>query len=319
MKLQKIARPPADIGARLSVGAATAYDAAGADYLSYADGDPTRPFEFEGCLGFADREIWRRIDARLAQIAATGQRRIRILDAGCGPGTWLGRIVLGAQARGFTTIEAYGLDISPAMVALARATLHLARAARGVSGLLVDVAIADLNQRLPFPNRHFDINLCLFGVLNHLPAAAHAAVASELARVTGDALFVTVRAVGSLPTIYVDRLDRARSYRQDNDADWMDVDLADGRHLGFPSHLFSADELRQLFRPLLDTVSAIGLDVFRGRFATDPNWNPPALRSQDSFDESLDRLERQYGSDPDFIDRAAHILLVGEQGAGACS
>ncbi|WP_419728624.1 class I SAM-dependent methyltransferase [Lichenicola sp.] len=319
MKLQKIPRHSADVGGRLSAGAATAYDAAGADYLSYADGDPTRPFEFEGCLGFADREIWRRIDARLAQLAAAGQRHIRILDAGCGPGTWLGRIVLGAHTHGFTTIEAHGLDISPAMVALARTTLHLACSVHDITGARLDVSLADLNQRLPFPDRHFDIGLCLYGVLNHLPRASHAAVASELARVTGDALFVTVRAVGSLPTIYVDRLDRARSYRQDNDADWLDVDLADGRHLGFPSHLFRADELRGLFRPLLGTVATIGLDVFHGRFATDPNWNPRAIRGQDSFDESLDRLEREYGSDPNFIDRAAHILLVGEQSPGAHS
>ena len=167
--------------------------------------------------------------------------------------------------------------------------------------------------RWPFPDDHFDITLCLYGVLNHLGVAAHPHAAAELARVTLGALFVTARTVGSLPTIYVDELNRARAFHQDNDADWMEVDLADGRHLAFPSHLFTAAGLHALFRPHLATTAMAGLDLFHSPFATHPHWNPRSIAGADLFEEDLCELERRYASDPHFIDRAAHVLLVGEK------
>ncbi|MEJ0046798.1 MAG: methyltransferase domain-containing protein [Rhodospirillales bacterium] len=77
-------------------GTAHAYDAAGHDYLAYADGDAAQPFTFNSRYSFADLEIWRRLDANLKRLAAENRRSIRVLDAGCGPGTWLRRMVLRA-------------------------------------------------------------------------------------------------------------------------------------------------------------------------------------------------------------------------------
>ncbi len=290
-------------------GAAGAYDAAGCDYLAYADGDAAKPFLFDGAYSFADREIWRRLDRKLEQLAADGRRTLRILDAGCGPGTWFRRVVLSARELGFTDIDVHGIDLSPGMVALAAAS------AEAVShpGTRITLATGDITRGLAFPDDHFDITLCLYGVLNHLCVAAHQQAAAELARVTLGALFVTVRTVGSLPTIYVDDLNRARAFHQDNDADWMDVDLADGRHLGFPSHLFTASDIGALFRPHLATIALAGLDLFHSRFAMHPHWNPRSIAGENAFEDDLCELERRYASDPHFIDRAAHILLVGEK------
>jgi SAM-dependent methyltransferase len=233
--------------------------------------------------------------------------------AGCGPATWLRRIALRAHALGFAAMQVRGLDISPKMVALAQRVVAVDEVG---DDLCMDarIAVGDLGERLPFPDASFDITLCLYGVLNHMSGAARASLAAELSRVTRDTLFVTVRTAGSLPTIYVDALKRARSYHQDNDADWMEVEMADGRRLAFQSHLFTSRELRAAFAPLLTSVSMVGLDLFRSRFAHDPHWNPVRIAGQEAFDECIASLERRFASDPCLIDHAAHILLVGECG-----
>ncbi len=291
----------------LSAGTAAAYDGAGADYVAYADGEPTTPFGFGGALSYADREVWRRIDAKLMALAASGSKSLKVFDAGCGPGTWLRRIALRARELGFAALELRGLDISPKMIALAQEALFI----DGIS-LDVRITIGDLSEPLPYARANFDISLCLYGVFNHLSMPAQQSLAAQLARITRDTVFVSVRTAGSLPTIYVDNLNNARSYHQDNDTDWMEVDMNDGRHLSFPSHLFTCQEFRSLFEPHLVHLSFTGLDVFRSRFAADPHWNPSELIHQPDFEEQLERLEKCFASDPSFIDRAAHILLVGE-------
>jgi SAM-dependent methyltransferase len=231
-------------------GTAHAYDAAGHDYLAYADGDAAQPFNFNSRYCFADLEIWRRIDETLQRLAEDNHKSIRLLDAGCGPGTWLRRTILRARELGLTSIEAHGIDLSPAMLALAReTTASIDDTAVSIRLTEGDLTEGDLTEGLKFDNNAFDITLCLYGVFNHLPASSHNHVAAELSRVTACTLFVTVRTIGSLPTIYVDGLDHARSFHQDNRIDWMEVDMVDGRHIGFPSHLFTADELRALFQP----------------------------------------------------------------------
>ncbi len=307
MKHQAGAHRFRDYDAVLSAGAEAAYDSAGLDYVAYADGQTGRPFCFDGALAHADREVWRRIDVKLAALASSGNRSLKILDAGCGPGTWLRRIALRARELGFAALELRGLDISPKMVALAQDAVD-------IDGICLDVRVdvADLGAPLPYAAGNFDISLCLYGVLNHLSAKAQKALAASLARVTGDTMFVTVRTAGSMPTIYIDDVRKARSFHQDNAADWIDVDMQDGRHLGFPSHLFTCDELRALFQPHLASVSCTGLDLFRSRFAADPHWNPSSMNGQAAFDEHVAWLEQHFASDPCFIDRAAHILLVGE-------
>src|SRR5271168_5515551 len=104
-----------------SANIASAYNQAGADYGAYADGDPTRLFEFSGCHAYADRRIWTLLQRKLSELRAAGARSISILDAGCGPGTWLRRIVTQAHLLGFDQITARGFDV--ARVQLQRARL----------------------------------------------------------------------------------------------------------------------------------------------------------------------------------------------------
>ena len=295
--------------ARTRLGTAAAYEAAGQSYLAYADGDAAQPFAFTGPFSYADREIWRRIDAALVLLAAAGADSVRLLDAGCGPGTWLRRASLRAAELGFSTIRAIGIDSAPAMIGLARASAS----AIADPAIDIELSLADLAEPLPYRDDTFDISLCLYGALNHLPVSTLPTVAAELARVTNRTLFVAARSVGSLPTIYVDALDQARSFRQDHGRNWMDVELKNGAQLGFPSHLFTAHELQTLFQPSFVLTSLHGLDVFHSRFAVDPNWNPQPLADQHAFEADLDRLERRYADDARFIDRAAHILLIAQR------
>src|ERR1700753_109699 len=74
------------------------YNQTGDDYVSYADGDPSRPFAFDGLHAYADRCVWTTLETKLADLRATGADSIRLLDAGCGPGTGLRPLGRGGRA-----------------------------------------------------------------------------------------------------------------------------------------------------------------------------------------------------------------------------
>lgn len=287
--------------------AADAYDAAGTLYRTYADGDIRRLFDFSSRYSFADREIWQRIDAILVERRAAGRTSLKVLDAGCGPGTWLIRVILRAQALGYQSITAAGFDISPAMVELADAAAQdfVDAAARPT------FAVQDIQDGLSgHAATPADLVLCLYGVINHLPIERHTAVVAALATATattGSAL-VTARTVGSVPSIFIAGLEEARDFRHDHLRDRLSVDLRDGRHLEFNSHLFSAREFSALFAGHGTIAEVLGLDLFHGRFTLDRRWNPPSAADH-AFDDALIGLEHLCASDPRFIDRAAHVLL----------
>ena len=288
------------------MGVAAAYDHAGDDYLSYADGDPGQLYSFEGHYGYGDSCIWNLIDARLCELRADGATSIRILDAGCGPGTWLRRVVTRALDLGFDTIEARGFDVADAQLDLARGhSRQLAQA----PGVTLRFEVGDLTRPLPEAIASVDLCLCLYGVLNHLPKARLPDVMAEFARVTRGCFIASVRSAGSTPSIFVDSIDHARSFHQDNVADRCDVELQDGRRVVLSMHLFTAAELRALVSRSFEIDDLRGLDLFHGRFSPDPRWNPPSLAT-DQVERELQRLEEAYARTPGFIDRAIHLLLA---------
>lgn len=296
-------QPPA----RAATSASAAYDDVGDNYLAYADGDPRQLYAFDGHYSFADRCVWSILDAQLTALRSSGVRTIRILDAGCGPGTWLRRAVTRARGLGFTRICARGFDMAEAQIRRAR---HLSRPLQGLEGVELAFEVADITRPFPEPEGSVDLTLCLYAVLNHLKAEDMSAVMREVARVTSGYFVTTVRAAGSPPTIYVDGIEHARRFRQDHGADRLDLELDDGRRMTFRSRLFTAGELRDAVAPHLQIETLRGLDLFHARFARDPRWNPAWLADNDGFRGELARLEEQYGSDPDFIDHAAHLLVL---------
>jgi SAM-dependent methyltransferase len=158
---------------------AAAYNQAGGDYVAYADGDPTHLFAFDGLHAYADRRVWTLLEAKLTDLHATGASSISILDAGCGPGTWLRRLVTRAHVLGFTTITARGLDV--ARVQIQRARL-LASDLSGISGVNLTFDVADLTGELPEADASVDLTLCLYSVLSHLPVASLPKIRGSRAR-----------------------------------------------------------------------------------------------------------------------------------------
>jgi SAM-dependent methyltransferase len=296
-------RPPVD-------DIAAVYDQAGDDYVAYADGDPERLFCFDGLHSYADRRLWSRLETKLNDLRAAGASSVRILDAGCGPGTWLRRLVTHARRLGFADITARGFDVAHAQIEVAR---RMAHELAGCPGVDLSFEVADLTGRLPEADASVDIVLCLYSVLSHLPVASLPQVAAEIARVTRRHFITTVRAIGSTPTIFVDSIEKARHFSLDHDSDRCEVELRNGRRIAVPFHLFSARELGNCFSQHFDVEDLCGLDIFHNRFIPDRRWNPASLQVDQQISRHLGQLEETYTRDPCFMERATHLLLVGSR------
>lgn len=296
---------PSNLARHSNVGAD--YDRAGERYRAYADGDVNRLYNFDSQYGFGDREIWGRIGLALHELRVRGVRQLSVVDLGCGPGTWLRRIIDRARQMGFTKITARGIDLAEAQVRRARILSHSLAAHSDVDLRFV---VGDIRSHMPETDGSVDICLCLYGVINHLPAEDLPALFREVARVTSGHFFTTVRAIGSTPTVYVDGVKAAKTYHQDNVRGRLDIEFQDGSHTSFPSHLYSAAEIHALAAPALTIDDMIGLDLFHGRFANDPQWNPAEAAPNAEFLQALRTLESRFNHDPAFIDHATHLLMV---------
>ena len=283
------------------------YDRAGERYRAYADGDVEKLYEFDGQYAYGDQEIWRILGNTLNKLRARGRRELSVLDLGCGPGTWLRRTVDWAGKMGFTRITARGVDVAAAQVRRARL---LSQGLACHAGVSLRFEAGDIRRQMPEPDCSVDICLCLYGVLNHLPADDLPTVFAEVARVTRGKFVATVRAIGSSPTIYVDGVKAAKAYRQDNLHGRLQVEFQNGVQTSFPSHLFSAAEIRALATPALEIEELSGLDLFHGRFAADPDWNPVEATPDANFIHALRTLERRFHRNPAFVDHATHLLLI---------
>ena len=287
---------------------AAAYNQAGDRYLAYADGDAERLFAFDGRYSYGDRQIWDLLDTRLRAHFVAGAQTVRILDLGCGPGTWLRRIVTRARELGYRHIIARGIDIAEDQVRRAR---QLSAALNRLRGVDLTFEAGSICEPLAEADGSVDLCLCLCGVLNHLSANDLPPLLSEIRRVTRGDFITTVRAVGSPPSVYVGAIEDARKFHQDHEKNRLEVEFQNGRRISMSSHLYNDAELRALVSPHLAIKDIFGLDLFHGRFADDSRWNPNDRQRPAQFCAELDRLERIYCRDRGFIDHAAHLLLVG--------
>jgi len=289
---------------------AAVYNRAGDGYVAYADGDPERLFAFEGPHAYADRRLWSLLETRLNDLRAGGRSSVSLLDAGCGPGTWLRRLVSHARFLGFSSITARGFDVAAAQIETAR---RMARDLAAAPGVRLTFDVADLTGRLPEADASVDLAICLYSVLSHLPVVSLPKVAAEMARVTRVRFITTVRAVGSTPTIFVDSIEKACRFKLDHTLDRCEVELSGGHRFALGFHLFSAPELRKCFAPYFDIEDMCGLDIFHSRFVPDRRWNPASCMVDERLSAQLAQLEDSYARDPGFMDRATHLFLVGRR------
>jgi SAM-dependent methyltransferase len=284
---------------------AAAYNEVGFRYGKYADGGGRNLFTFEGRHAYSDRKTWEAIESRLLALRARGLDRIKVLDLGCGPGTWLRRVVIRARQIGFTGIDALGIDIADTQLYRARV---LSRGLAMLDGVTIDFGHGDLRSKIATTDA--DLCLCLYGVLNHIPVPELPDVLACIAGATRGHFIATVRAAGSTPTVYVDEVSSALRFYQDNSINRLDVEFANGRRASFQSHLFSRAELTRLAGRAFEVEEVRGLDLFHNRFATDSRWNPPSISPLGRLTQELARLEERYCTDPGFIDHATHLLLM---------
>ena len=287
---------------------AKAYNQVGERYRRYADGSLSKLFAFDGRYAFSDRQTWAVIEDCLHRLRLSGARRLRLLDLGCGPGTWLRRTVTRARQMGFTDISARGIDLSDSQIRWARMLSDPLASAKWIK-IVYDVG--DIGDGLlQEGDASADLCLCLYGVLNHVPVQDLSRILKEVARVTSRNFVATIRGVGSMPTIYVDGVASAKSFQQNNSLGRLDIEFQNGSRASFESHLFSCDQIRAAAADFMEIEDLRGLDFFHARFATDPRWNPPRAACSESFLRELEALESRYSHDPDFIDHATHLLLV---------
>jgi SAM-dependent methyltransferase len=284
---------------------ANAYNEAGYRYGKYADGGGRNLFVFDGRHGFGDRKTWEAIENKLLALRAQGRKRLRVADLGCGPGMWLRRVVVRARQIGFAQIDAHGFDIADAQLHRARI---LSRGLAELDGVTINFGYGDLRGKIPMGE--VDLCLCLYGVFNHIPVSELPAILNQLSASVSGYFIATVRAIGSTPTVYVDDVSAALRFYQDNSINRLDVEFSNGRRASFRSHLFSRGELLQMARPFFEIEEIRGLDLFHGRFANDPRWNPSSAAPLGRLTQELVRLEEQYCRDPGFVDHATHLLLT---------
>jgi SAM-dependent methyltransferase len=284
---------------------AAAYNQVGFRYGKYADGSGRNLFSFEGRHAYSDRKTWEAIESKLLAMRAKGLDRIKVLDLGCGPGTWLRRVVIRARQIGFAGVDAQGIDIADTQLYRARV---LSRGLAMLDGVTVSFGHGDLRNKIAAVDA--DLCLCLYGVLNHIPVPELPDVLARIAAATHGYFIATVRAVGSTPTVYVDEVSAALRFYQDNSIHRLDVEFANGRRASFQSHLFSRAELTRLAGRTFEVEEVRGLDLFHGRFATDSRWNPPSVSPLARLTQELARLEERYCTDPGFVDHATHLLLT---------
>jgi len=165
---------------------------------------------------------------------------------------------------------ARGFDLAEAQIETARRNAADLAALPGVD---LAFEVADLTGPLPEEDASVDVTLCLYSVLSHLPVTVLPKVTMELARVTRGQFVTTVRPVGSMPTAFVDAVEKARYLKLENTRDWCEIELANGRRMRLSFHLFGAEELRHCFGRHFDIEDLRGLDIFHSSFAPDCRWN----------------------------------------------
>jgi SAM-dependent methyltransferase len=295
---------------------AHAYDHAGDAYLRYADGEePDDPATTAVRSVHADTIVWQAICGAIDVLRRDGVSSLRILDAGCGPGTWLRRIALHAHRRGLA-VQAVGFDISSGQLDIARRradSLFARIADSNRPGL--EFLEHDLLDELPWSKGEFHLVLCNFAVLNHLPRTALPTAIAELCRVASHRVVATLRALASPPTACIVGTEQVRELHEDRGRGQLALVLKDGsRHVLTFNH-YSAETLAALFAPHAAIVDLRAIDLFVSRFAPGANWTEVLinrLAGRQQVIERLKELEEPLCRLPGWVDHGTHVLVVAQ-------
>ena len=303
-----------------SDGVARAYDHVGPGYGRYADGEGSEePAMAAIRSAHADTIVWETICTSMDQLCQDGVSNLRILDAGCGPGTWLRRIAARAHRQGLH-VEAVGFDISSGQLDIAReraqSMLRRIADAHAPKLELLEHSLAD---PLPWDDAQFHIALCNFGVLNHLPRAVLPTAIAELCRVASHRVIATPRALASPPTACIIGTEAVREFHEDCGRGQLALVLKDGTRHVLTFNLYGAETLRALFAPHATVLDLRAVDLFLSRFAPDANWTAnlvDRLAGRQEVMLRLKELEEPLCRLSGWVDHGTHVLIVAKPKSG---
>jgi len=292
---------------------AHAYDHVGDEYACYADGKA-------GTNRFAhgDMILWDAIRRAIDELHCAGVSSLRVLDAGCGPGTWARRIASYANRLGLG-IHAIGFDISERQLEIARNhPENLTEDEPDITRKL-EFLYHDLAEPFPWTAHQFHLVLCNYVVLNHLPKSVLPRAIEQLCHVGAYRVIASVRSVGSPPTGCIIGTEKLREYHQDCRRGELAIELKDGSKHLLTFNIYSAETLRSLFAPHGIVLDLRAIDIFHTRFAPDMNWTGElvsGLPGRKEIMTKLKEIEESLCRQPGWIDHGTHVLIVAQPTAG---
>jgi len=145
----------------------------------------------------------------------------RVLDLGSGSGR---HTVLLAENK----FQVHGIDVSPTGVKITKQTL-------AEEGLKADVRVADIYERLPYPDGFFDAIISI-QTLHHNTLENIKKLVVEMERILsrGGYIFITVPS----------KMNQADEFRMIEERTYIPLD---GREKDLPHHFFTKEEIVQLF------------------------------------------------------------------------
>ncbi len=265
----------------------SAYDLAH-DYVKFADGDVEEDLfsfqKFRNYWDYNDITTWKMIKRHIAEV----QPR-RVLDIGCGAGSWSLRI-----AHDFPEVAVTGIDYSPGQIDRA---LELMKNYNFDHRVRFDVADA---MGLPFDDNEFDVSICLHDVLNHIPD--HEEATREIMRVTSKLNITSVHGLYAPPTFFIRSKEDITAYEKDGNI--VRFEDEDGEEHEVYFKRFSSSELKDGFAEHGEIIDCLGIDIFCYK-----SFDGHEMDYASVFPH-FDELERSCRRELPFIDFAKHIMIV---------
>lgn len=266
------------------------------EYIRYADGDITNNlFRFTEMLmpwDYNDKVTWDILCKHIGQNNAK-----KIVDVGCGPGTWAFRI-----AQKFPSVRVTGFDVSEELVEeakeLQRGTFpNLADRVTFYVGDACNIHAAD---------QSYDMSLCLHSVLNHIPEYGEAV--RELRRVSRSNIS-SMHAIYGPPTfITIPPEDVLEWGRKDN---WMVIKTRAGEEHSIYFALLTSTDIHDLFSRYFRVRDMLGIDILATKNLGLLCGMNPGVKLNGHLDD-IQSLEDRICRDDRFMDHAKNIMVISD-------
>jgi SAM-dependent methyltransferase len=235
---------------------------------------------------------------------------IKILDIGCGDGTWSLRAAHYCASKS-VAVNIDCLDISPEMIENAKRQFDFFREHMKYQvNLNVAFELCDLTEGLPESTKleKYDIILCLHTVLNHIPSKDLSFSIGELIRASQGFVYFSVKPPFSRPTFYAAPMSDILHFDRRNENLYA-LDRTGTFHT-LRSSLISHEQLISILNEHPVTADYIGLDVLISRMTPDPRWVGDDETIMSLPIDDLISLEGRMSLDQRYLNFANHILVA---------